>query len=130
MNKQELFAAFDGRVSKSALHVIDDEVCVVGKYCRVSPMEAPDMFDLWLRNALSSTDGLGSRKLTHIIGALGTELPWCRLDGEAHVTVRKETILNNLAVLGIRKRRATKLSDTQRADLARRLQRANAKKAA
>jgi hypothetical protein len=58
MNKQELFAALDGRVSKSAFHIIDGETRVVGRSCHVTPMEeAPGTFDLWLRNPSSSTAG-------------------------------------------------------------------------
>jgi hypothetical protein len=128
MNKQELFAALDGRVSKSGLHVIDDEASVVGKFCHVTPMEdAPGTFDLWLRSPLNSTDGLGARKLTSIIESLGANLPWHRIDGEAYVSVGKDVILDNLSVLGIRKQRVVKLSEERREALSRQMKQARAR---
>jgi hypothetical protein len=50
------------------------------------------------------------------------------MDSEAYATVGKDVILNNLAVLGIR--RAVKLSDEQREARARRLPRTKAERAA
>lgn len=116
--KQQIFDQFNEKISKTCITWDDCEWGVTGHYCRITPAEGhsgkpiPDQWDLWLCNSKDMTKGLGTGKRNNLIEALGEELDWNRLDGEAFVIVPTDLILSNLPRLGIRTKRI--LSEDQK----------------
>ena len=122
MNQSQLFDAFKGRISKTAIRKVDDEWRIVGKFCFVTKDDDGDVWDIWICSPSNLSAGLGRRKLKHILS--GFNLPtgegFYEATGEAWGKVRGTgIILQNLDLLGIRKKR--QLSDAQRIKLAERL---------
>jgi len=103
-------------VSGAAIHKIDDEWMIVGKFCQVTPMK-PGVWDLFICNPQSLYDGLGQRQVNYIAhelkkSLLNRTLTIC--DGEAFVTLHgTEVISQNLKLLGIRRRRRVKAESMQ-----------------
>jgi len=130
MTKTDLLKTFP-TVSPSAIELIDDEYEIVGKFCRIIMFD-DGRIDLWLCNPSSMAEGLSKRKLNSLVSAL--EVPvestfsdkvtkyisFNVLEGEAWVNLELPgLILNNLKLLGIRKKR--KLSIAQKQSLVERL---------
>lgn len=109
-SKLEVYEQFDQKISKT---VILDDGCewgVTGKFCRITP--EGHLWDVWLCNPKDIAKGLGTGKRNNIVAALGEDLKWCLLDGEAWASVPKDRILANLKALGIRAKRI--VSDEQK----------------
>lgn len=115
MNLREIFG---NDVSSSAFQMIDTELNIVGKWCRIT-QDSELVFDVWICNHADLNSGLGQRKVRNIISRLNSPAgsPFHELTGEAWGKVRdKEIILENLPVLGIKKKR--RVSDEQRKSMA------------
>ncbi len=126
MNKTQIEAAFDGRISPTAIQLVGDEVRIVGNWCYVThdgkDSNRQDVYDIWICNPANIRDGLGQRKVRNIIHALNLPLgtSFRELNGEAWAKVRGTgLILQNLALLGIRQKR--QISPEQHRKLAVRL---------
>lgn len=108
MTKQELFDAFDGKISKASIVDRDGEFVIQGKFCVIAP-EGENVWDIWIGSPDDLYSGLSQRKVTGIItslqkSAVGSAVR--ELTGEADTRVRGTgLILSNLRVLGIRKKR-------------------------
>ncbi len=114
LNKEGIYCAFGGRISKKAIQLIDDEWRIVGKWCYVT-QDDEHVWDIWICNPADIAAGLGQRKVRNMLHALKSCVgePFHELTGEAWGKVRgTQLILNNLAVLGIRKKRT--VSEKQR----------------
>ena len=131
MTKNDLLETFP-TVSPSVIKKIDDEYEIVGKYCRIIMFDDWQI-DLWLCNPANMFKGLSKKKLNSLVSAL--EVPvestfsdkvtksrsGSVLEGEAWINLDlPDLILNNLKLLGIRKRR--KLTSVQKQSLVERLQ--------
>ncbi len=109
MNKQEIFDAFDQKISKTAIVEQDGVFRIVGKDIEIEPIDN-GMWDIWVHNRKDLQKGVGTGRVNNILARLGlaTE-PWTRLNGEAHtcapLEVVKPALLDNLAYLGIRRKR-------------------------
>ena len=118
MNLREIFAR---DVSSVAFKLIDGELNIIGKWCRIT-LEDNGVFDVWICNTADIQKGLGVRKVRNIVLSLNSTAgsPFHELNGEAWGKVRgKEIILENLPVLGIKKKR--RISDEQRKRIAEQL---------
>ena len=121
MNKQELFDAFDGKISKTAIQLLNDEYQIVGKFCRITFLDYGNgvyAWDVWICNHKDIAKGLGQSKVHNIVSSLTgiprnqisldnplVNGPHTVLNGEAVVWVGStEIILKNLSLLGIRKK--------------------------
>lgn len=108
MTKQELFDAFDQRISKKAIVSRSGEYVVQGKFCVVAP-KGNNTFDLWICNPDDLCNGLGQKKVRNIIRSLQKStvgIEYRQLTGEADAKVQgTELILQNLKLLGIKKKR-------------------------
>jgi len=131
MTKNDLLQTFP-TVSPSAIKIIDDEYEIVGKFCRIIMFDDWQI-DLWLCNPANMVKGLSKRKLNNLISALevpvgstfndqATEsISFNVLDGEAWINLDlPDLILNNMKLLGIRKKRV--LTAIQKQSLVERLQ--------
>ena len=131
MTKNDLLETFP-TVSPSVIKKIDDEYEIVGKFCRIVMFDDWQI-DLWLCNPANMCKGLSKRKLNSLVSAL--EVPvestfrdkvtkpisFNVLEGEAWVNLDlPDLILNNLKLLGIRKKR--ELTAIQKQALVERLQ--------
>lgn len=131
MTKIDLLETFP-TVSPSVIKKIDDEYEIVGKFCRIIMFDDWQI-DLWLCNPANMSKGLSKRKLNNLVSAL--EVPvestfrdkvtkpisFSVLEGEAWVNLDlPDLILNNLKLLGIRKKR--ELNSIQKQSLVERLQ--------
>ncbi len=107
MTKNELFDAFDQKISKKAIVSRGGEFVIQGRFCVIA-FEEPDLWDIWVCNPDDLSSGLTQRKVSGIIATLQKSEGWGvfrELTGEADVRVRdKQLILNNLSVLGIKKK--------------------------
>jgi len=106
MNKRQLYQFFDKKITKQAIKNIDDEWQIVGKFCRVSVMDG--LIDIWLCSPGDMVSGLSPMKLTYMLKGLKTsqEAKLTELDGEAYIQTRdKRDVLQNLSVLGIKRKR-------------------------
>jgi len=82
MNKQQIFDAMGGLVSKTAIREGDDGYRVLGKYCALSPpMEGEMDWDLWIHNPTDLSKGLGTGKVNNLL---------CAVAGVARGTCQKE----------------------------------------
>jgi len=130
MTKNDLLETFP-TVSPSVIKKIDDEYEIVGKYCRIIMFDDWQI-DLWLCNPANMSKGLSKRKLNNLVSAL--EVPvestfrdkvtkpisFSVLEGEAWINLDlPDLILNNLKLLGIRKKR--ELTAIQKQSLVERL---------
>lgn len=109
---------FGNDVSSSAFQMIDTELNIVGKWCRIT-QDSESVFDVWICNHADLYSGLGVRKVRNIISRLNSPAgsPFHELTGEAWGKVRdKEIILQNLPVLGVKKKR--RVSDERRKSMA------------
>ena len=108
MTKQELYEFFDRRISKTAIIKRDDEWIVKGKHCTLS-LEDNYTIDVWICHPADLYSGLGQRKVRNILRILEKSpvgVQFIELTGEAHAKVQgTELILQNLKLLGIRKKR-------------------------
>ncbi len=123
MNQTEIYDAFDGRISKTAIQLVDDEWRIVGNWCYVI-YDGNNMWDVWICNPPCLRDGLGQRKVKNIICSFKgvVKTPFRELTGEAYTKVQgTDAILNNLGLLGIRKKR--QISEAQRKKQAEHLKR-------
>jgi hypothetical protein len=123
MNLREIFGK---DVSSSAFKLIDGELTIVGKWCRIA-LDDDGEIDLWICNTADMLAGLGTLKLRNVISRInyrvGSTLR--ELNGEAWGKVRgKEIILENLPVLGIKKKR--RVSDEQRKQMTEQLKKYHA----
>ena len=131
MTKDDLLKTFP-TVAPSAIKKIGDEYEIVGKFCRVIMFD-DGTIDLWLCNPTDMFNGLSKRKLNSLVYAL--EVPvestfndkvtkpisFSVLDGEAWINLAlPDLILENLKLLGIRKKR--ELTLIQKQSLVERLQ--------
>jgi len=116
MTKNDLLKTFP-TVSPSAIKKIDDEYEIVGKYCRIIMFDDWQI-DLWLCNPANMVKGLSKRKLNSLVSVLEVPvestfrdkvtkpIPFNVLEGEAWINLDlPDLILNNLKLLGIRKKR-------------------------
>ena len=130
MTKIDLLETFP-TVSPSVIKKIDDEYEIVGKFCRIIMFDDWQI-DLWLCNPANMSKGLSKRKLNNLVSAL--EVPvestfndkvikpisFSVLEGEAWINLDlPDLILNNLKLLGIRKKR--ELTAIQKQSLVERL---------
>ncbi len=131
MTKNDLLKTFP-TISPSAIKVIDDEYEIVGKFCRIIMFDNGQI-DLWLCDPSCMAEGLSKRKLNSLVSALEVPvestfrdkvtkpIPFNVLEGEAWINLDlPDLILNNLKLLGIRKKR--ELTATQKQSLVERLQ--------
>lgn len=130
MTKNDLLKTFP-TISPSAIKIIDDEYEIVGKFCRIVMFD-DWYFDLWLCNPANMDKGLSKRKLNSLVSALEVPIKstfndkvtksvsFNVLEGEAWVNLDlPDLILNNLKLLGIRKKR--ELTSVQKQSLVERL---------
>ena len=130
MTKNDLLKIFP-TVSPSAIKVIDDEYEIIGKFCRIIMFD-DWRIDLWLCNPSNMVKGLSKRKLNSLVSALEVPvesafrdkvtkpIPFNVLEGEAWINLDlPDLILNNLKLLGIRKKR--ELTAIQKQSLVERL---------
>lgn len=118
MNLREIFGK---DISSSAFKIIDGELNIVGRYCRIS-LEGDGLFDIWICNHADIQKGLSTVRVRNIISRLNPPVgsPFHELTGEAWGRVQgKEIILQNHPLLGIRKKR--RVSDEQRKQMAEQL---------
>jgi hypothetical protein len=118
MNLREIFG---NNVSSSAFKLIDGELTLIGKWCRIA-LDDDGKIDLWICNTADMLAGLGVRKVGNIVSRINYRVgsPLRELNGEAWGKVRdKEIILQNLPLLGIKKKR--RVSELQRVSLVARL---------
>ena len=131
MTKNDLLETFP-TVSPSVIKKIDDEYEIVGKYCRIIMFDDWQI-DLWLCNPANMDKGLSKRKLNSLVSALEVpvestfsdkvtkSISFSVLEGEAWINLDlPDLILNNLKLLGIRKKR--ELTSIQKQSLVERLQ--------
>jgi len=131
MTKNDLLETFP-TVSPSVIKKIDDEYEIVGKYCRIIMFDDWQI-DLWLCNPTNMVKGLSKRKLNNLVSALEVpvestfsdkvtkSISFSVLEGEAWINLDlPDLILNNLKLLGIRKKR--ELTSIQKQSLVERLQ--------
>ncbi len=123
MNLREVFGK---NVSSSAFKLIDGELNIIGKWCRIT-LEDNGVFDVWICNTKDISAGLGTRavrnRLLPFQDRTGTKV--VELTGEGYARVRrKEIILENLPLLGIKKKR--RISDEQRKRIAEQLKKYHA----
>ena len=130
MNQSEIFSAFGGRISLSAIRLLDDGWEVVGKRCRILPIG--ETWDVFVCNPDDMYSGLSQRRVKAIISGTEKRLSdvgkphkngvWRVLDGEAYTqALDADQIVETLDLLGIRK--AKRLPDQQRRALAQRFRR-------
>ena len=130
MTKNDLLEIFP-TVSPSVIKKIDDEYEIVGKFCRIIMFDDWQI-DLWLCNPANMSKGLSKRKLNNLVSALEVPvestfndkvikpIPFNVLEGEAWINLDlPDLILNNLKLLGIRKKR--ELTAIQKQSLVERL---------
>ena len=130
MTKNDLLKTFP-TVSPSVIKKIDDEYEIVGKFCRIIMFDDWQI-DLWLCNPANMSKGLSKRKLNNLVSALEVpvestfrdkvtkSISFSVLEGEAWINLDlPDLILNNLKLLGIRKKR--ELTATQKQALVERL---------
>lgn len=114
MTKQELYDAFDGKISKTCL--VDDQTetgsyMIQGKYCWIQTAfdYGDDVWNIFICNPTDMHKGLGLRKVRNIVRVLPktcVKTAYRELNGEADMWVKgTEGILQNLKLLGIRKKR-------------------------
>lgn len=123
MNLREIFG---NDVSSVAFKLINGELNIIGKWCRIT-LEDNGVFDVWICNTADIQKGLGAQKVRNIISRLNYPAgsPFHELTGEAWGKVRgKEIILQNLPLLGIKKKR--RISDQQRKQMAEQLKKYHA----
>lgn len=131
MTKNDLLETFP-TVSPSVIKKIDDEYEIVGKFCRIIMFDDWQI-DLWLCNPANMSKGLSKRKLNNLVSALEVpvestfrdkvtkSISFSVLEGEAWINLDlPDLILNNLKLLGIRKKR--ELNSIQKQSLVERLQ--------
>jgi len=115
MNKTEIFNAFNGQISRTAIREAGGEYWVVGKYCYVAPQDGG--WDVWICNTRDLTAGLGQRKVHNLCQAIFGRIksgPQHKIvDGEAWGLVKTETVLLNAKILGIRRKRRQKATLSQ-----------------
>ena len=108
ISKQEIFGAFDQKISKSSIVKRDGEYVIQGKFCVIA-LEAPDLWNIWICNPDDLYSGLGTKKVHNICAVLKkshSTSAYTELTGEAYMIVRgTELILKNRLVLGIPKKR-------------------------
>ena len=117
---------FGNDVSSVAFKVIDGELNIIGKWCRIT-LEDNGGFDVWICNTADIQKGLGAQKVRNVISRLNSPAgsPFHELTGEAWGEVKdKEIILKNLPLLGIRKKR--RVSDEQRKQMSEQLKKYHA----
>ena len=106
MTKQEIFDAFSGAISKTAIVDLDGEYVIRGRWCIIA--NEGDLWDIWLCNPKDIVNGLGARKLTNLVGHLNSlvEWPFRELNGEAYTKVAGTALISaSLRLLGIKKKR-------------------------
>ena len=121
MTKQEIFDAFQGEISKTAIIQKDGAWRIVGKWCEIE--RVGNLWDIFICNPGDMTKGLGQRKVNNIIDRLKippTNGTFRILNGEAYTQVQDiNLILQNLSLLGIRRKR--RLSEKTRQALRKQL---------
>ena len=135
MTQSEIFSAFGGRISISAIRLLDDGWEIVGKWCRI--LRIGDRWDVFVCNPDDMYSGLSQRKVKAIIDGVQKRLRevgkphkngvWRVLDGEAYTqALDADQIVETLDLLGVRK--ARKLSVTQRQAMAKRMRKARSQR--
>jgi len=120
--QDEIYQAFDKRISLSAIKYIDGSWMIVGRFCFIEKID--DMWDLFICNTKDMVKGLGARKVSNIQSSLLSgrwKGVFTTLTGETYTRVAgTELILDNLKLLGIRKR--SPISKERRAEIAKNLE--------
>lgn len=117
---------FGKDISSSAFKIIDGELNIIGKYCRIT-LEDNGVFDVFICNHADIKKGLSTVRVRNVISRLNIPVGshFHELTGEAWGKVQgKEIILENLPLLGIRKKRS--VSDEQRKQMAEQLKKHHA----
>jgi len=108
MNKQELFNAFNQKISLKSIVRRDDEYVIQGKFCIIAPT-GKNRWNIWICNPDDLYNGLGQRKVRNIAAKLfksAVGMTFTELTGEGYgVVAGTKLILQNLKLLGIRKKR-------------------------
>ena len=106
MTKSEIYEAFDQKISKVAIVERDGNYVIQVKWSIIERVD--DLLDVFICNPNDMTKGLSQRKVNSMISHLKTPppAPFKVLTGEAWTQVAsKDFILQNLDLLGIRKKR-------------------------
>ena len=123
--KQQLYDDFDGEISKTCLVPDQGEplgYMIQGKYCWIQ-YGGDGWWNVFICNSTNLAAGLGQRRVNRIARILSesaVESTVRILNGEADVWVKgTDSILQNLKLLGIRKKR--EVSAEQRENMAQQL---------
>ena len=120
MTKEEIYNAFNGKISRTAIIDRGGEYVVQGKYCIAAP-EEDSIWDVWVCNPKNISAGLSQKRVNSTLSALQgcDKRPIRVLTGEGWVKVAgTEKIIANLAPLGIPRKR--KISPEQPEAITRR----------
>lgn len=112
MNKTEIFEAFDGLISKTAIKnggtSGEPDWYVEGKWARISPVEF-GKWDVWVHNKADLAAGLTEHRVSAILKKVDTivdrDVRVVRYDGEAAMTLNTDEVLRCTRALGIRRTR-------------------------
>lgn len=131
LTREQISAAFDGRISKLAIRWTGEGWEIVGKFCYVSYSGKHNVsrlgkqWDVFICNPADISKGLSQRKVHNIVRNIeqyAQEGGFTILNGEAYAQgVLKDVILQNLVPLGIRRKK--QFSAEQKRALAGRLSR-------
>lgn len=110
MTKEDIFNYFDQKISKVCF-IPEDEpgnYMLVGKFCIIQE-HSENIWDILICNQKNMKKGLGTGKVRNIASVLvetAVKDTYREMNGEASMLVQgNETILNNLKILGIRRKR-------------------------
>ncbi len=109
MNKQQIFDAFDGQLSKKAIIQADGVWRIKGKDVEIEYL-GDGIWDVYICNRQNMANGVGQRRVNNVLKLFKpTPAAVTELTGEAFVQGRlediKPVILSHRAFLGIRKKR-------------------------
>lgn len=127
-SKQQIFDAFDGRISKMAIQPVDQGFGIFGRWARILPLPG-NVWDVFVCNQADMVAGLSPRKVTAVMTGIADRLDpenaphcpdfaeqtggWRILDGEAcSQYLSPAQILQVLSLLGIRRKK--QVSEEQR----------------
>ena len=109
MTKQEIFDAFDGKLSRKNITKVDGEWRLHGKDVEIEYL-GDGLWDVYVCNRKDMYSGLGQRRVRNVLRLFSpTPASVTELTGEGFVQGRlediKPVILEHRAFLGIRKKR-------------------------
>jgi hypothetical protein len=115
MNKQQIFDAFDGKLSKTCIKQVDGQWRIIGRDVEIEYM-GDDCWDFYVRNIENIAAGIGTGRVNNVLAkfsSVGT--PVAKLNGEGYTQGSlqqiKSVVLANRAFFGIPKKR--ELSEEQ-----------------